>query len=165
MLRDYTNNELYDEPLADLRAHRQNVDKLMYNVGAVDDAIETNDAVTVTSDRMWLLSTHEIYGDIWRWAGGDRAFYNAEGQQYWLYQQLGIESDFDNESAPAGKRGVRPAQAMARSSIDCGCGDFIGARSASTVDPKPACTIALSCQSFVLHAPPKPGTARREKED
>jgi hypothetical protein len=87
------------------------VDKASNNVGSARDT----SAISLTSDRLWLLSAHETAGDI-DWFkteyGSDFAYLddvtNAEGSQYRLFSQKKVSSTSDPTGtlarAFAGKR-------------------------------------------------------------
>lgn len=80
----------------DLREHLVAVNKLTNNTGRTDNAT----SVTATSDKLWLYSTKELCGDITWWIGTDKAFCgdvcNAEGTQYKLYRDIGIDAKGSN---------------------------------------------------------------------
>lgn len=87
------------------------VDKLTNNAGAARDAT----AVTATSDKLWLLSAHEVTGDVdWfskeygsRFSSWDDVA-NAEGTQYQLYSAADVSAYSDPSAILAKKfRGAK----------------------------------------------------------
>lgn len=101
-LRTYTNGELFESLPEDLQSQADWVDKSTNNVGVVTEET-AEDAVSATSDRLWLLSAREVYGSIYWWTrGGWGEFYddvyNAEGQQYQLFRDAGINDGTDTSN-------------------------------------------------------------------
>lgn len=69
------------------------VDKLTNNVGET----ESVSSVTITSDKLWLLSVTETYGDIEIDYFGSLVYgdaLNAEGSEYKLYQDMGVRQEY-----------------------------------------------------------------------
>lgn len=103
-LRTYCNEDLFETLPDDLQEQVKRVEKYTDNVGIVTDEETAEAAVSATSDRLWPLSAREIYGDIDWWSrnGGDRPFYdtvyNAEGKQYRLFSDEGLNADTDTSS-------------------------------------------------------------------
>ena len=69
---------------ADLRKRIAPARKRTNNLGKVDDENDKR-VVSTTRDRLWLLSTSEVYGRFDSDYTSYAAIYNAEGEQYKLY--------------------------------------------------------------------------------
>lgn len=93
-LRRYMNGDLFEKLPDDLKAEVKWVEKATNNVGETDAVEKT---VTTTRDRLWPLSAREVYGDITWWQGSSQelydGIYNAEGEQYQLFADAGLNSD------------------------------------------------------------------------
>lgn len=68
----------------ELRQHVSSALKLTNNRGMIEE--DDLSAVTLTSDKLWLLSTCEVYGTT-------MPIYDAEGGQYQLYFDKGVSPD------------------------------------------------------------------------
>ena len=75
----------------DLRGCVETARKRTNNVGKVDRS-DVASMVTLTADRLWLLSVAEVYGEF---QGGwyVSPIYKAEGNQYQLYADHGVDVD------------------------------------------------------------------------
>ena len=107
-MRAWLNGDFYKTLPSDLRAVISAANKASNNTGYIGseetdaEAARAATAVTVTSDKLWLLSKVECYGDSWvywvnRYEGGkcSAAVYAAEGTQYQLYSDNGVSVPVD----------------------------------------------------------------------
>jgi hypothetical protein len=92
-MRSWLDTEMMDNLPDDLSSVIVSANKLTNNVGMTTDTA----SVTVTSDRLWLLSAREVCGNITWYAdeygssfASKDAVFNAEGEQYALFAQLGV---------------------------------------------------------------------------
>lgn len=91
-LRRFMNDDLYQRLPDDLRAQVKRVEKPTNNTGATTET----SSVTYTSDLLWVPSAVELLGDVGWWTddNGSQPFYddiyNAEGSQYQLYSDQGL---------------------------------------------------------------------------
>ena len=95
-MRSWLNSDFLEKlPDKDLRSAIVEVDKRTNNAGKAEDA----SSVTETSDKLWLLSSREICGDIDWYSGGNAKcndVLNAEGEQYKLFRDTKINKDGKN---------------------------------------------------------------------
>lgn len=80
-LRGWMNSEILARLPSDLQRTIVAADKYTNNVGHTYDA----DAVTVTSDKLWLPSYNEIIGDVDASLSDNLEVFNAEGDKYRLF--------------------------------------------------------------------------------
>jgi hypothetical protein len=92
-MRSWLDTEMMENLPDDLASVIVSANKLTNNVGMTTDT----GSVTSTSDRLWLLSAREVCGNItWyadeygSWHSDEDAVFNAEGEQYALFAQLGV---------------------------------------------------------------------------
>lgn len=87
-MRAWLNSDFFDMLPDDLRECVETAKKWTNNTGYVSNEGDTS-VVTETSDKLWLLSSGEVFGEV-----GDRwysaATYDAEGTQYQLYANQGV---------------------------------------------------------------------------
>ena len=87
-LRAWLNGDMYRALPEEVRTHVVAVDKSTNNVGKTN--VKKATAVSATSDKLWALSRHEIYGD------GSYKVLNAEGEQYQLFKDMKVDGDSPN---------------------------------------------------------------------
>lgn len=80
-LRGWVNSEVLARLPDDLQHEIVAVDKYTNNTGCTYDA----DAVTITSDKLWIPSYNEIIGDVDASLSDNLYVFNAEGDKYQLY--------------------------------------------------------------------------------
>ncbi|ACV23261.1 Uncharacterised protein [Slackia heliotrinireducens] len=92
-MRSWLNSEMYLRLPSDLRNVVVEVEKATNNEGSASD----RSCVSITSDKLWLLSLVEIIG-----ISGEEAYwacdiFNVEGSQYPLYEFTGINAFYTDE--------------------------------------------------------------------
>lgn len=99
--RKFLQGNLLGSLPVDLQPVIVEVDKRTNNTGRTADLIN----VSSTQDKLWLLSIHEIYGEVSLANNGDGldakrdAIYNSEGNQYQLFNENGTGAEIDSTSA------------------------------------------------------------------
>ena len=77
----------------DLKGSIVSVDKLTNNAGETESA----SSVTATSDKLWLYSSTELWGNIeWCSSSYYNEILNAEGSEYKLFRDMDVDSDGSN---------------------------------------------------------------------
>lgn len=95
-MRAYLNGDWRAQLPGELDAVIVPVDKLTNNIGVTQDV----SAVTTTSDSLWLFSAAELCGEISDWYTSQPAYntvLNAEGSEYKLFRDTGVNSVNTNE--------------------------------------------------------------------